>query len=56
MSLCIQLHLHYVEISLSLIELIADSINLMLLLLHLDAMSALDVLLDLHPHDISVHW
>ena len=53
-ALRVELHLDDIELSLGLVVLLAEPINLVLLGIKLNPVPALNVLLNLHSHDISV--
>lgn len=55
MSLGIQLHLKNVQLSLGLIILFPEPVHLLLLGVELNPVSALDVLLDFHAHDVCIN-
>ena len=56
MPLRVELHLDDVELPLGLVVLLAQAINLVLLRIELDPVSAFDVFLDLHTHDVCIDW
>ena len=56
MSLRVELRLDDIELAFRLVVLFAESVDLVLLLLHLHPVPSLHVLLDLHPKDVGVNW
>ena len=56
MALSVKLHLEDIKLALCLIILLAKAVHLLLLRVELDAVPALNVLLDLHAHVVSVDW
>ena len=55
MSLGVKLHLEYVELALCLVVLLPQAIDFLLFGVELDSVTTLDVLLDLHSHNVRVN-
>ena len=56
MSLGLKLCLDDLQLALAVIELFTEALQFLLLLFNLESMAAFYVLLDLHPHDVSIYW